>query len=954
VRTRIVAIAFLLCAILGASGNEKPPTPVAAQPKRELPETPVSADRRFVVELFAVSPDIVQPIALDFDAKGRLLVVESHTHFRPANYTGPKFDRIRMLQDTDGDGKADKFTTFYEGTTYTMDLAVHPDGSVYVATRNEIIRLRDTKGTGTADEKTRIAFLDTKGNYPHNGLCGLSFDSKGDLNFGIGENLGEPYKLIGSGDTTLTGGGEGGNVYHCTADGKKLRRVATGFWNPFGSCRDIYGRLFVVDNDPDASPPCRLLHVVEGGDYGFQFRYGRAGRHPFQAWNGELPGTLPMVVGTGESPCEVISYESDGLPDEYRGELLVPAWADHRVERYTLKPKGASFTAERKPFIQGGKEFHPSGLTVAPDGSLFVSDWGSKSYPLHGKGAIWHIKWKDAKPEKRPADPKEAIKSKDRKTRETAARELAKTEKGRHELRSVLTSEDVRLRATALAALIDTKDKHLPTSVLAAKDIDAGIQEMAVRDLVWRQTVRFVEDDYPAGVRAAAIAGLEDDDRASVLKKLLDEDDPFVRHAAVQRLSQLPRSLFFLSPIQKELSTRQRLGVMLAWRSSSDRNRTFRVPPVHNNTIDPDVLFMAAKWISDEKLTLNRPLVELALKRPDLDVRSYIALATALARLDDKPVNDNSLADYFLERLNDRDARIATRLMALRAIPATYAKLNTETLIELLKQEDPVFRIEVLRALKDRSDAKAADAVREIVKDKKEAATIRAQAVLTLSTMSNDTEFYLTLASDTEAPVRHEAYRALTKTKLTDKQEAALLLTVQGNDGSAELAARVLGRPVNAKRPDAKDADAWLKYLEGKADPDAGRRVFESPKLAGCFKCHRVEGRGANIGPDLSLIGRTERKWIVESILQPSAVVAPHYQAWQIETTDSRTRTGLLVGTQLDKSVYIDEKGNRFEVLAGDVADIRAAKQSIMPDGLLDMLTDQEIRDLVAYLAARK
>src|SRR5262249_9729058 len=167
----------------------------SAQPKANVPDTPVSADKRLVVELFAAAPDIVHPIALDFDSKGRLLVVESHTHFRPANYTGPKVDRIRMFEDADGDGKADKITTFYEGTTYTMDLAVHPDGSVYVATRNEIIRLRDTKGTGTADEKTRIVFLDTKGNYPHNGLCGLSFDSRGDLTFGIGENLGQPDKL---------------------------------------------------------------------------------------------------------------------------------------------------------------------------------------------------------------------------------------------------------------------------------------------------------------------------------------------------------------------------------------------------------------------------------------------------------------------------------------------------------------------------------------------------------------------------------------------------------------------------------------------------------------------------------------------------------------------------------------------------------------------------------------
>src|SRR5437868_5600882 len=209
-------------------------------------EKPVSSDPRIVVELFASAPDIVQPIAADFDSKGRLLVVESHTHFRPANYKGPKFDRIRIIEDTDGDGKADKFTTFFEGTTATMDVACHPDGSVYVATRNEILRLRDTTGTGAADEKTRIVFLDTVGNYPHNGLSGLTFDSKGNLYFGMGENIGEPYKLIGADGKTIAGGGEGGHVFWCTADGKKLRNVATGFWNPFGSCRDIFGRLLVV------------------------------------------------------------------------------------------------------------------------------------------------------------------------------------------------------------------------------------------------------------------------------------------------------------------------------------------------------------------------------------------------------------------------------------------------------------------------------------------------------------------------------------------------------------------------------------------------------------------------------------------------------------------------------------------------------------------------------------
>ena len=108
----------------------------------------------------------------------------------------------------------------------------------------------------------------------------------------MGENLGAAYKLIGSDGTTLQGGGEGGNLFRCRPDGGCWSRVATGFWNPFGQGFDAFGRLFAVDDDPDSPGPCRLLHVVPGGDYGFRFRYGRKGTHPFQGWNGGLPGTL--------------------------------------------------------------------------------------------------------------------------------------------------------------------------------------------------------------------------------------------------------------------------------------------------------------------------------------------------------------------------------------------------------------------------------------------------------------------------------------------------------------------------------------------------------------------------------------------------------------------------------------------------------------------------------------
>ncbi len=157
-----------------------------------------------------------------------------------------------------------------------------------------------------------------------------------------------------------------------------------------------------MDNDPDSRPPCRLLHIVDGGDYGYRFRNGRRGLHPFTAWNGELPGTLGMVAGTGEAPSGVVAYESSNLPDDYRGTLLVTSWGDHRIERYDLQPHGASFRATMTPVVAGGDDFRPVGIAVAPDGALYISDWVDKSYTLHGKGRIWRLRRKpDAGPDRK-------------------------------------------------------------------------------------------------------------------------------------------------------------------------------------------------------------------------------------------------------------------------------------------------------------------------------------------------------------------------------------------------------------------------------------------------------------------------------------------------------------------------------------------------------------------------
>ncbi|MBM3994793.1 MAG: c-type cytochrome [Planctomycetes bacterium] len=927
-----------------------------ASPAFAQHEIPKVADARLVVELVAQAPDIVHPVSCDFDHKGRLLVIESHTHFAPKDYKGPKHDRI-LAFDVSKPGS--KPTIFFEGMKHTMDLAVHPDGSVYVATRNEILRLHETKD---GVKSVRIVYMETKGNYPHNGLSGLCFDSKGDLTFGMGENLGVHFKLIGSDGTTITDE-QGGHIFHCTADGKKLRRVATGFWNPFGICRDIYGRMFCVDNDPDQSPPCRMVHVVEGGDYGYRFCYGRSGRHPFQSWHGELPGTLPMMTGVGEAPCEILSYESDGLPKEYLGKLMVTSWADHRVELYKVVPHGASFKAERQPFVQGGNNFRPVGLCVAPDGSLYVSDWVLSNYNLHGKGAIWRVRMKDdtSRERKRPADPKEALLSDHWPLREAAAKKLADDGPNRGHVINRWAG-DGRPASASLDALIQSKDSK-PTSqfleVIVKKSTDPGIQEMAMRELVRRGELKngIITDKSPASLRRDWIQSLDPHDDEKLLIAALSEKDPFLYSAAIQRLAaKKPDAFFVFHKTVESKEARSRLGGMLALRQMLPKanigERIFIGPLLSD--ADEEIRFMSVKWIADEKLKDRRKDIEKLMADPKLSVRMYMACATALARIDGKEVNEKSLADYFVNRLADAKTPAAQLPMLLRQVPASHPKLTVDLLMKLLKSDDTALKMEAVRALVEHSSPKRDDVLLAMATDPTETESLRSWAVVGLSPRAQKyrNDLYR-FARGKEPRLRDEALRTLVDVPTT-VMDLGELHALPLDEATSPLVNRISKDKFFKDRPATKDIDGWLKRLDGKADADAGARVFFHPKLAGCAKCHRIDGRGADVGPDLSSIGRVERRAILESILQPSANVAPHYVAWHLETADGKVRNGMLLHTYLDEYTYLDAKGERFKVRTGDLVEQRPLTTSIMPDGLVDRLTDQEIRDLLAYLQARK
>jgi putative membrane-bound dehydrogenase-like protein len=487
-------------------------------------EPPRVANDSYKLELVASEPDIVTPIGLAFDRQGRLLVVESHTHQRPKDYPGPAGDRIRMFADSDGDGRLDHWSTFAEGFTFAQNLLVCEDGAVYVVTRRDVQLLRDTNGDGVADEAQTILRLETKDDYPHDGLESIVMMPDGKLLIGMGENHGMSFHLIGADGSTVSAEGDGGAMFRCDPDGTKLERLATGFWNPFSLCENASHKIFTVDNDPDACPPCRLLEIVPGGDYGFRFRYGRSGLHPLQAWNGELPGTLPMVCGVDEAPTALVAVQD---------KLWATSWGDHRIDSYTLKPHGTSFSGEREVVVQGGDDFRPTGMAVASDGSLYFGDWIRRDYAVHGHGKIWHLTLPSREPQassdhvpvamSKSLQSDAGLLSSDPFVRQAAIWDLSKAD----DLESLIAqpAKDSHVRLGRLEALRLRGTKN-PIEVLsnALSDDSPDVRLFAVR---------WIADDH--------LTGLHDQ-----VTKLLDASPPSTRYylavlAAVDWLEHEPK-----------------------------------------------------------------------------------------------------------------------------------------------------------------------------------------------------------------------------------------------------------------------------------------------------------------------------------------------------------------------------------------------------------------------------
>jgi putative membrane-bound dehydrogenase-like protein len=919
---------------------------------------PKVLDSRLKIELVAAEPDIVTPTGLAVDSRGRVLVVESHTHFRPAGYEGPPADRIRMFQDTNGDGRADRIGTFFEGTTWTMNVGVHPDGSVYVATRGEIFRLRDTDDDGRADERRQIMRLETEGDYPHNGLSGFAFDLDGSVYFGLGENKGASFKLIGT-DGSTASELEGGQVYRCRADGSHVEMLASGFWNPFHVAIDACGRVFAVDNDPDSLPPCRLLHIVAGGNYGYRYRNGRKGVHPFTAWNGELPGTLPMVAGTGEAPSGLVAYESDNLPSDYVDTLLSTSWGDHRIEQFRLEPRGASFRSVSNPIVVGDENFRPVGIALAPDGSLYISDWVSRSYEVHGKGRVWRLSAVSARQAHRPTDPTLAIKSDHGPLRERAARQLLQDARGQAVLRKLAVQDEAEsVRALCVRALGAVGRTDVLAGI-AKRDPSPGVRAVAVRGLKDEQIdAELLSDVSPAEARAEALRKAQNPALAETLWRAVSNPDAFIAAAARRALGRLDRD--GLELVWHNRSPAERLAALLILREAGKPQSQQKLAGFLRDP-DADVRFAAVQWIGEERLTGFRDKLDEALAAGPATSRLFGGYLAALERLDGvvRTADDEWAGEQYIVRaIDDPRTTPEVRRWAVRMLRADHPLLTLERLQTWIDGDDVPLRLEAVRTLRETQLSGRTELLAQIADSTHHTAQLRAEAVVGLS--GEDPvirQLLLKLATGADASLRNEALRSLRGCTLLPPEQTTLEQIGRGDCTASELVARVLNPASRPHRPATSDTPAWTDLLLGGAqvvqgDPAAGERIFFHPRSAGCSHCHQIMGRGARVGPELTAsAGALPLARFVDSIIRPSQEVAPHFASWSVVTTAGKTLVGMLVKEEATgEQTYADNKGELTRLKPGEIELRKPLSTSIMPEGLGDLLTVQEFRDLLAFL----
>lgn len=957
-----------------------PLPPEEAAKKMTLPDG-------FEARIFAFEPQVVNPVGMTWDDRGRLWVVELYEYPLGAPAGTKPRDNIKILEDTDNDGRADKVTVFADGLNLATGILLGYGGA-FVGQAPHLLFLEDTNGDDKADKttilKTGFGLEDR-----HELLNGFTWGPDGQLYMTHGvftfSKVKNPDDPNDDGVTMTAAVAR----YHPRT--KKFEVYAEGTSNPWGVDFDRTGNAFV-----SACVIDHLFHMAPGGLYQRQ-----AGTPPYP-YAYEL---LPSIVDHKHFRAAYAGlqvYQGDQYPAEYRGTVMMGNIHDSSIHQDKLTPNGSSFKASfMKDFVRANDGwFRPVSTQVGPDGALWIMDWYDK-YPCYqnanadpegvdrAHGRIWRIVYTgNEKGKAVPSHPEGLNLSK------APTAELVRT----------LGHANVWQRRTAQRILSERRDgasrELLLASVRQSKNPDERLAAFwtlqSAGQLKRADLLPLAADSDPAirtwVARFVGETGDSSDDALEMLRVLAEDADPAVRLAVVTSARLLVSgSLTVNMPPARELEGD--IGPVLA--------TAFLQEASAKDPLIPFILWMAVepRFATDPAPALDW-LAGNAMSNPALGNVILRKMARRLA--DTGSAEKIGMLLEFLANLGDDAAPITLGTIdgliegqKGRAYSPDAAASALLSKLQKHPNRDVVARSRQLGALW--GDAAALDASLKAVADGSKSAEERVQAIQSVRQQkAPSVRDALVRLIATEAPetVVNAAMQALGEFGADDTPDHFLKQWKTLKPSSRRIGAEVLSSrskwaqrlisslenksvaigdvPVTVVRALTTAKDDYVRnravQVIGKfreSSPDKNKLIAEKKQVImhgpvnlekgreiaqrTCFTCHKLHGEGAEIGPDLTGVGRSSLDALLANIIDPNQLIGAGYENVEVNTKDDRVVAGRMV-ENTDTRVKILSLGPKEEVVAkANIESIRVSEMSVMPEGL-EQMPDEDFRNLIWYL----
>ncbi len=894
-------------------------------------------------------------------------------------------ERIRVLEDRAGRGRADFAITFAEGFNTLADglgsgVLARGDDVWFTCVPN-LWHFKASAGGSAAERKVlHTGFGVHMGSGAHD-LHGLCFGPDGKIYFSMGDR-GLNVGTIALPDT--------GAVLRCNPDGSELEVVATGVRNPEQLAFDALGNLWSGDNNSDAGDKARWVWVLEGGDSGWRFGYQHnILKSPWMVekqWAIEAGATAPSLVPPvgyiGHGPSGIAFYGGTGLPAAYDDHFFMADFPGG-VRSFAVKAKGAGYElVDEKEFLW---ELWPTDVEVGPDGAVYVSDW-VQGWAKPEKGRIFKVtdpalardplvldtkKLLAEGMEKRPVEELAALLG-HRNQRVRQAAQFALASRGAEaELAMIAGKGPLLARLHAIWGLGQLKRTEPLLALLA--DPDPEVRAQAAKVLGDRREAKAFEKlvatlaDESLRVRlfaAIALGRLGRREAVAPLLGMLRENadrDPFLRHAGVAALAWIGDA----DAILKERS----LDALLVL-------RRLERPEVASYLEGPGTALEAARAIHDVPIPAAMPALAAMIAKPSCPEPILSRVLNANFRL-----ADAKALGAFIAR---GDAPEAMRGEALRMLADWERPSGRDRVMGLwrpLEPRDPkaaldalgaietvpeALRVDFLRAQAALRDPRAGAALAAALEDRDEAVRREAVRLVVQSSVSNKAELLVRLSAEKNPlPVRQQAIASMGDVEGADAALGALL--DQLLEGKLPAALRFDALEAAGKRPALRERLAKVEATRKKDDPlaayrevleggdaKAGRAIFFERLDVACLRCHQVKDKGGTVGPPLTKIGAEKtREYLLESILFPNKEIAKGYGQETFALKNEDIVSGRIEKEGDAEVVLLLADGQRNTIAKPE---IRARKPALsaMPEDVVKALSKRDLRDLVAFLAELK